>query len=90
MERGGARLYWTKMNRNMVLCCCCYIHVTVVTIVMYGLVAPNHFWSRNACSLSIKEAIQSMLGFTYTLNEPSQEKTNDLHMRKQTRRSAVQ
>ena len=52
----------------------------------------NHFWSRHACSLSIKEAIQSMLGFTYTLTEPSQEKTNDLHniVRKQTRRSAVQ
>ena len=50
----------------------------------------NHFWSRHACSLSIKEAIQSMLGFTYTLTEPSQEKNNDLHMRKQTRRSAVQ
>ena len=52
----------------------------------------NHFWSRHACSLSIKEAIQSMLGFTYTLTEPLQEKTNDLHniVRKQTRRSAMQ
>ena len=37
----------------------------------------NHFWSRNASSLSIKEAIQNMFGFT--LNEPSQMKTNDLN-----------
>ena len=44
-----------------------------------------------SCMLAIdKRSLHSMLGFTYTLNEPSQEKTNDLHLRKQTRRSAVQ
>ena len=86
------------MNRNMVLCCCLCIHVTVVAIVMYGIFrfwllracVNEPFWSRHACSLSIKEAIQTLLGFTYTLTEPSQEKTIDLHMRKQTRRSTVQ
>ena len=62
----------------------CYIHVTVVAIVMYGIgsvlgcsarALMNHFWSHHACSLTIKEAIQSMLGSTYTLTDPSREKT---------------
>ena len=34
------------MNRNMVLCCCLCIHVTVVAIVMYGIF---RFWLLRAC-----------------------------------------
>ena len=58
----GLSYLYTEMTRNSVLCCCCYIHVTVVAIVMYGIF---RFWS-----------------FGFILNEPSQEKNNDLHMRK--------
>ena len=49
-----------------------------------------HFWSRHACSLSIKEAIQSMLGFTYTLTEPSQEKNQRFAYAKTNTQIAVQ
>ena len=28
----GLSYLWTEMTRNSVLCCCCYIHVTVVAI----------------------------------------------------------
>ena len=31
----GLSYLWTEMTRNSVLCCCNYIHVTVVTIVTY-------------------------------------------------------
>ena len=42
----GLSYLCTEMTRNSVLCCCCYIHVTVVAIVMYGIF---RFWLLRAC-----------------------------------------